>query len=191
MIFSLTLEPCPAHAGAQVDAVGEHGKRGGVEVELAVLGGGGLGPLERATLKALGVDPEPGPIPVEEFEEVVRAVDEDEDGTAAGIIAEARDDFGMEPVEGFSHIAGGECEEDAQAAGEGQHGRRRVVRSSAAHERAAREETSIIAPQGSEIRRAAVVVVTGPSRTTSAKAGPATSCDMGVWRRLRSQAMKV
>ena len=85
MIFSLTLEPCPAHAVAQVDAIGEHGQRGGVEVELAVLGGGGLGPLERASLKAFCVYPEPGPIPVEEFEEVVRAVDEDEDGTCNDI----------------------------------------------------------------------------------------------------------
>lgn len=63
---------------------------------------------------------------MQQLEQVARAVDEDEDRTAAGIVAEARDDFGVEPVEGFAHVAGFQREEDAQAAGESQHGRRRV-----------------------------------------------------------------
>ena len=53
---------------------------------------------------------------MEEFEEIVGTVDEDEDSTAAGIVAEARDDFGVQAVEGFAHVAGCEGEEDAQAA---------------------------------------------------------------------------
>ena len=191
MIFSIALEPCPAHAVAQVDAIGEHGKRGGVEVELAVFSGGGLGPLERATLKALGVDPESGPIPVEEFEQIARAVDEDEDSTAAGIVTEAGDDLRVEPVEGLSHVAGFEGEEHAQAAGECQHGRRKAERSSAAHGRAAREATSITAPQGNEMRRAAVGGGAGPSRKISANAGCAVPGSPGFCRRLRNQAMKV
>ncbi len=63
---------------------------------------------------------------MEEFEQVARTVDEDKHRTAAGIFAEAADDFGVEPVEGFAHVAGFQREEDAQAAGECQHGRRRV-----------------------------------------------------------------
>ena len=48
----------------------------------------------------------------------MRAVDEDEDGSAAGILAETGEDFGVESVEGFAHVAGFEREEDAQAARE-------------------------------------------------------------------------
>ena len=43
---------------------------------------------------SVGMHPEAGAVPVEEFEEIVGTVDEDEDSTAAGIVAEARDDFG-------------------------------------------------------------------------------------------------
>ncbi len=78
------------------------------------------------------MDPEAGSIPVEELELVARAVDEDEDRTATRIFTEAVDDFGMEPVERFTHVTGFQREEDAQASGESQHGRRRVVMSSAA-----------------------------------------------------------
>lgn len=81
------------------------------------------------------MDPQAGSIPVKEFEQVARPVDEDEDRTAAGIFAEAVDDIGVECVEGFAHVVGFQREEDAQAAGKGQHGRRRVVMSSAASDR--------------------------------------------------------
>ena len=118
MIFSFTLEPGAAHAVAQIDAVGEHGERGGFEAELAVFGVGGLRPAEGPALKPFCVYPETRSIPVEEFEEVARTVDEDEDRAAAGIVAEAVDDFGVESVEGLAHVAGFQREEDAQAAGE-------------------------------------------------------------------------
>lgn len=60
LIFELDLiafEPCAAHPVAQVDAIGEHGKGGGLETEFAVLGGGGFGPLEGAAFQSFGVNP--------------------------------------------------------------------------------------------------------------------------------------
>ena len=57
-----------AHSVAQVDAIGEHGKGGGLETEFAVLGGGGFGPLEGAAFQSFGVNPEAGAIPVQEFD---------------------------------------------------------------------------------------------------------------------------
>ena len=117
-----------------------------------------------------------------------RAVDENEHRAAAGIIAEAFDYLGVEAVEGFSHVAGFEREEDAQAAGESQHWRRRFDRSSRANGRAAREESSIAAPHGNTIRSAAEA---GPSSKISANAGPGSADEHEFSRRLRSQAMKV
>jgi hypothetical protein len=61
----------------------------------------------------------------------------------------------VEAVKGFAHVAGFQREEDAQAAGKSQHGRRRVWRSSAARGRVARDDTSSAVPQGSTMRRAA------------------------------------
>ena len=110
---------------------------------------------------------------MQQFDEVARAVDEDEDRAAAGIVAEARDDQGMQAVEGLAHVAGFEREEDAQAAGECQHGRRRFDRSSTASGRAAREASSMTVPQGRTMRSAADgFAVAGPSNRISAKAGP-------------------
>ena len=72
---------------------------------------------------------------MEKLEQVARTVDEDEDGTTPGIFTETVDDLGVESIEGFSHVAGCDREEYTKAAGEGQHGRRRVVMSSAASDR--------------------------------------------------------
>ena len=68
MLSLSPLEPGSAHAVAQVDAIGEHGEGGGLEAEFAVFGGGGLGPLEGATLESFGMHPEAGPIPMQEFD---------------------------------------------------------------------------------------------------------------------------
>ncbi len=84
----------------------------------------------------------------------MRAVGEDEDGTATWILAKAAEDFGVESVEGFAHVAGFEGEEDPEAARECQHGRRRAARSSKASGKAAREAISRAAPQGSTMRNA-------------------------------------
>lgn len=153
---------------------------------------GGLGSAEGSLFEALGMHPEAGAVPVEEFEEIVGTIDEDEDSTAAGIVAEARDDFGVQAVEGFPHVAGCEGEEDAQAAGKCQHGRRRVLSSSTASGRAAREPISNIAPQGRTIRSPpAGGAGSRPLSNTSANPGPSTSDGLEFWRRFRIQAMKV
>lgn len=76
----------------------------------------------------------------------------------------------MQSLKGLAHVAGFQGEEDPQAAGECQHGRRKVDRSSTARGSAAREATSMIAPQGSTIRRAATQSAVGCRNITSAKA---------------------
>ena len=119
----------------------------------------------------------------------MRAVGEDEDGTATGILAKAAEDFGMESVEGFAHVAGFEGEEDPEAARECQHGRRRAARSSKASGKAAREAISRAAPQGSTMRNASAEAEWLTS--TSANAGPERSRAGTSSRRLRNQAMKV
>jgi hypothetical protein len=116
--FSFAFEPSPAHAVAKVNAVGKHGEGGGLEAEFAGFGIGGLGPTEGPALKTFRMDPEASAIPVEELEKVAGTVDEDEDGSAAGIVVEVVDDLGVEPVERFAHVAGFEGEEDAQASRE-------------------------------------------------------------------------
>ncbi len=126
-----------------------------------------------------------------EWHSLPGSVGEDEDRTATGIVTETVDHFGVETVEGLPHVAGFEREEDPQAAGKCQHGRRRVESSSAASGSAAREATSMTVPQGSTIRRAAEEDGGACSRITTAKGETPGGSDALPSRRLRSQAMKV
>ena len=130
---------------------------------------------------------------MKELDEVAGAVDENEDSAAAGIVAEAGDDQGVKSVEGLAHVAGFEREEDAQAAGECQHGRRRMDRSSTASGRAAREAISMAEPHGRMTRNAALGQADCRSATsTSANAGLEWNGGMvACSRRLRCQAMNV
>ena len=159
--FLIALEPGAAGSVAQIDAIGEHGECGGLKAQLAVLGVAGLGPAVGSAFKPFRVDPQAGSIPMKELEQIPRAVDEDKHGTATWVIPEARDHFSVEAVEGLAHITGFQSEEDTKAAGERQHGRRRVDRSSAASGRAAREAISMAVPQGRMIRSEAADVEAG------------------------------
>jgi hypothetical protein len=92
---------------------------------------------------------------MEELEQIARAIGEGEHRAAAGIISKTRDDFGMQAIKRFAHVAGLQREEHTQAAGESQHGWRKACRSSSASGRAAREVTSTTVPHGS-VRRSPV-----------------------------------
>ena len=120
---SFPLIPGAAHAVPQVDAIGEHGQRGGFEAQLAVLRVAGLGPAVGSAFEPFRVYPQARSIPVEQLEQVAGSVGEDEDRTAAGIVTETVDHLGVETVEGFAHVAGFGREEDPQAARKCQHGR--------------------------------------------------------------------
>ena len=71
-------------------------------------------------------------IPVEELNNRMRAVDKNKNRASAGIVTQSRDDQGMETVEGLAHIAGLDCQKNAEPAGKCQHGRRRFDSSSRA-----------------------------------------------------------
>ena len=119
------------------------------------------------------MNPEASSIAAKQFYQSSGTVDEHEDSAAAWIVAEAGDHFGVKSVERFAHVAGFHREKNAQDAGEGQHGRRRVERRSTASGRAAREAISMIEPHGRMTRNSALGQVGCRSATrTSPNAGP-------------------
>ena len=135
--------------------------------------------------------PEAGSVPVQEFEQIARAIDEDKNRPTAGIVAKAMKHFGVKTIERLAHVTGFKREKNTQAAGEGQHGWRRVWMSSATRGRTARDDISSAVPQGRTTRRAGAADEGDGGSITSANAAVSGGRVSPLRRRFRSQEMKV
>jgi hypothetical protein len=86
-----------------VDAVEEHGERGGVELR-GHCARGDEWPLEAPAFEALDVEDEAATVPREDFYAVCAFAYEDEERSAKNVDAEGRGNERSERIEAFTHI---------------------------------------------------------------------------------------
>ena len=118
MFIPRSLQPA-----AQVDTIGKHGQRGGLERDLFAPALDVLRPAEGALFEALGHHPVAGAIEVEDLDEVTPLVGEEESGSTARIHADGVARHGGQTIEAFAHVAGLERDIDLEVAVEAEHGR--------------------------------------------------------------------
>lgn len=115
--------PWPLKAVLEVDAIGEHGKGGGLEEQSLTVGLDVFWPVENTTLKTLGDDPIARSVEIQNLDKVAPFVGEEEGGSAGGIDLDLRAGNFGETVEALAHVGGLEGDVDFEVSVESEHDR--------------------------------------------------------------------
>lgn len=108
-LFIWKFIPGALHALLEVDSTEEHFEGFGFQCDLGLTVGEGAWTAEAAAFKTFCQDPDAGSVPVEEFDAVALAIEEDEYFSRKRILAQFVAHYDAEGVEAFSQIAGAGC----------------------------------------------------------------------------------
>src|ERR1700721_808938 len=114
--------PRTQFGAAQIHPIGQHRQRLRRQLQLGRFRGKVFGPRKRSLFQTFRQNPDPRPIPADDFDPRVPPITENKQRPILKVFAQPLSHQRVQPIEPFAHVAGVHRHEHFQAAREAQHG---------------------------------------------------------------------